>query len=132
MEEVWWVSAIKSFVIINLVLGVKGITRTDERRYALRVHREGYHSKTGIASELAWLTALRVLDFDGDRTALPKVLAAARRRQRVAVAIRVVREDRDRDRRVLIGDSAVGDRDRGSLGDADRFQLLGGGFDHRL
>jgi Ser/Thr protein kinase RdoA (MazF antagonist) len=29
------------------------------RRYALRVHREGYHSKTGIASELAWLTALR-------------------------------------------------------------------------
>ncbi len=29
------------------------------RRWALRVHREGYHSKTAIASELAWLTALR-------------------------------------------------------------------------
>ncbi len=28
-------------------------------RWALRVHREGYHSKTAIASELAWLTALR-------------------------------------------------------------------------
>lgn len=29
------------------------------RRWALRVHREGYHSKNAIASELAWLTALR-------------------------------------------------------------------------
>jgi Ser/Thr protein kinase RdoA (MazF antagonist) len=29
------------------------------RRWALRVHREGYHSKTAIASELAWLNALR-------------------------------------------------------------------------
>lgn len=29
------------------------------RRWALRVHREGYHSKNGIASELAWLMALR-------------------------------------------------------------------------
>ena len=28
-------------------------------RWALRVHREGYHSRTAIASELAWLTALR-------------------------------------------------------------------------
>ncbi len=29
------------------------------RRWALRVHREGYHSRNAIASELAWLTALR-------------------------------------------------------------------------
>jgi Ser/Thr protein kinase RdoA (MazF antagonist) len=29
------------------------------RRWALRVHREGYHSKNAIASELAWLMALR-------------------------------------------------------------------------
>jgi Ser/Thr protein kinase RdoA (MazF antagonist) len=29
------------------------------RRWALRVHREGYHSETAVASELAWLTALR-------------------------------------------------------------------------
>jgi Ser/Thr protein kinase RdoA (MazF antagonist) len=29
------------------------------RRWALRVHREGYHSKNAIASELAWLQALR-------------------------------------------------------------------------
>ena len=26
------------------------------RRWALRVHRDGYHSKNAIASELAWLT----------------------------------------------------------------------------
>ena len=31
----------------------------DGRRWALRVHREGYHSHKAIASELAWLTALR-------------------------------------------------------------------------
>lgn len=29
------------------------------RRYALRVHREGYHAPAAIASELAWVQALR-------------------------------------------------------------------------
>lgn len=29
------------------------------QKWALRVHREGYHSRTGIASELAWLSDLR-------------------------------------------------------------------------
>ena len=28
-------------------------------KWALRVHREGYHSRTAIASELEWLTALK-------------------------------------------------------------------------
>ncbi len=32
---------------------------TSKRSWALRVHREGYHSRGAIASELAWLTALR-------------------------------------------------------------------------
>lgn len=31
----------------------------DGAHWALRVHREGYHSKTAIASELAWAKALR-------------------------------------------------------------------------
>lgn len=31
----------------------------DGRRWALRVHRDRYHSRAAIASELAWLTALR-------------------------------------------------------------------------
>lgn len=31
----------------------------DGRRWALRIHRDGYHSKTAIASELAWLVDLR-------------------------------------------------------------------------
>ena len=35
------------------------VTASDRREYALRVHREGYHSKNAIASELAWLQALR-------------------------------------------------------------------------
>ncbi len=35
------------------------VAATDGGEYALRVHREGYHSKNAIASELAWLMALR-------------------------------------------------------------------------
>jgi Ser/Thr protein kinase RdoA (MazF antagonist) len=31
----------------------------NDQRWALRVHRDGYHSKTAIASELAWLMDLR-------------------------------------------------------------------------
>src|SRR5262245_51769773 len=31
----------------------------DGRRYALRLHRAGYHSRQAVASELAWETALR-------------------------------------------------------------------------
>jgi Ser/Thr protein kinase RdoA (MazF antagonist) len=35
------------------------IEAPDGRRWALRVHRDGYHSRTAIASELAWLVDLR-------------------------------------------------------------------------
>jgi Ser/Thr protein kinase RdoA (MazF antagonist) len=35
------------------------IEATDGQRWALRIHRDGYHSKAAIASELAWLMALR-------------------------------------------------------------------------
>jgi Ser/Thr protein kinase RdoA (MazF antagonist) len=34
----------------------------DGRKWALRVHREGYHTKAAIASELAWLMDLRAQD----------------------------------------------------------------------
>ncbi len=40
-------------------------------RWALRVHREGYHSKAAIASELAWLTALR----EGGSVVTPTAIA---------------------------------------------------------
>ncbi len=36
-----------------------GIESSDGRRWAMRIHRDGYHSKTAIASELAWLMDLR-------------------------------------------------------------------------
>ena len=35
------------------------VEATDGRRWALRIHRDGYHTKTAIASELAWLIDLR-------------------------------------------------------------------------
>ncbi len=36
-----------------------GITSPNGQRWALRIHREGYHTKTAIQSELDWLMALR-------------------------------------------------------------------------
>ena len=41
----------------NAVYRVDSASR--KKRWALRVHREGYHSRAAITSELAWLTALR-------------------------------------------------------------------------
>lgn len=35
------------------------VEATDGQRWALRIHRDGYHSKAAIKSELAWLMALR-------------------------------------------------------------------------
>ena len=35
------------------------VEASDGRKWALRLHREGYHSKAAIASELAWLMDLR-------------------------------------------------------------------------
>jgi Ser/Thr protein kinase RdoA (MazF antagonist) len=36
-----------------------GIVATDGQRWAMRIHRDCYHSKAAIASELAWLMDLR-------------------------------------------------------------------------
>jgi Ser/Thr protein kinase RdoA (MazF antagonist) len=47
-------------VLINLSENATyRVEAPDGRRWALRVHRDGYHSRVAIASELAWLTALR-------------------------------------------------------------------------
>ena len=35
------------------------VTAPDGQRWALRIHRDGYHARAAIASELAWLQALR-------------------------------------------------------------------------
>jgi Ser/Thr protein kinase RdoA (MazF antagonist) len=35
------------------------VEAADGRRWALRIHRDGYHSKTAIASELEWIADLR-------------------------------------------------------------------------
>jgi Ser/Thr protein kinase RdoA (MazF antagonist) len=36
-----------------------GVEAADGRRWALRIHRQGYHSKAAISSELAWMMDLR-------------------------------------------------------------------------
>lgn len=45
--------------MINLSENATYRVDAGERKWALRVHREAYHSRNAIASELAWLVALR-------------------------------------------------------------------------
>ena len=45
------------------------VQAADGRKWALRIHREGYHSKAAIASELAWLMDLRDASIVGSATA---------------------------------------------------------------
>lgn len=59
--DCYGIAAAEPPVLINL--SENATYRVDDassdRRWALRVHREGYHSDEAIASELAWLQALR-------------------------------------------------------------------------
>lgn len=49
-----------SAALINLSENATyAVTAADGRKWALRIHRDGYHSKAAIASELAWLRDLR-------------------------------------------------------------------------
>jgi Ser/Thr protein kinase RdoA (MazF antagonist) len=51
---------VKAVELINLSENATyKITQGNGQKYALRLHRAGYHSKAAIASELAWIQALR-------------------------------------------------------------------------
>src|SRR5262245_35507188 len=57
--------ALPASVTVQLInLSENATYRVDDpatgSKWALRVHREGYHSRTAIASELEWLIALKV------------------------------------------------------------------------
>ena len=45
--------------LLNLSENATYAIEGGDRRYALRIHRDGYHSPRAIASELAWMVALR-------------------------------------------------------------------------
>lgn len=45
--------------LLNLSENATYAVECGDRRYALRIHRDGYHSTAAIASELSWLVALR-------------------------------------------------------------------------
>ena len=45
--------------LLNLSENATYSVEGGDRRYALRVHRDGYHSAAAIASELSWAVALR-------------------------------------------------------------------------
>lgn len=52
--------------------GVFKLTTTDGRRFALRIHRAGYHSDASLRSELEWMAALKASGL-----AVPELLPAA-------------------------------------------------------
>jgi Ser/Thr protein kinase RdoA (MazF antagonist) len=58
--------------LLNVSENATFLVETAEERTVLRIHRRGYHGEAQIASELAWLDALR--DEAGIRT--PQVVAA--------------------------------------------------------
>ncbi len=45
--------------LLNLSENATYAVEGGDRRYAIRIHRDGYHSPSAIASELSWLVALR-------------------------------------------------------------------------
>jgi Ser/Thr protein kinase RdoA (MazF antagonist) len=53
-------AAVSSLQLVNLSENATyRVDTADEKSFALRVHREGYHDRIAIASELAWLIDLR-------------------------------------------------------------------------
>lgn len=83
-------------------------------RYALRVHRPGYHSDAELESELAWIAALR---DDGFRT--PRVIPASDGRMMVRVAAPPVPEPRQVDVLEWFDGSPLGAAETEALTDAD-------------
>ena len=72
--------ALPSAVTVKLInLSENATYRVDDpatgSKWALRVHREGYHSLTAIASELEWLIALKA----SGAAITPTPIAGARR-----------------------------------------------------
>lgn len=89
----------------------------DGRRWALRVHRDGYHARVAIESELAWLRALR----DNDIVVTPRPVAG-----RDGALIQVVGHDRlPRPRHVVLSEWEAG-AEPGIDADLTRpFEVLG-------
>ncbi len=105
-------------VLINLSENATyRVEAPDGRRWALRVHRAGYHSRVAIASELAWLTALR----DNGVVVTPRPVAG-----RDGEVIQVVGNDRlTRPRHVVLSDWEAGS-EPGIDADLTRpFEVLG-------
>jgi Ser/Thr protein kinase RdoA (MazF antagonist) len=55
----WGISEDAALKLISLSENAMFLVVSGDRRWVLRVHRTGYHSKNGVRSELAWMKALR-------------------------------------------------------------------------
>jgi Ser/Thr protein kinase RdoA (MazF antagonist) len=87
-------------------------------RSVLRVHREGYHSKTAIASELAWMDALRaeaglttpeaIPARDGERIQTDRVAGLPRERHMVMFAF-IEGEEPDETRDLILPFERLGE-----------------------
>ena len=94
-----------------------GFEAPDGRRWALRIHRDGYHSKTAIASELAWLMDLR----DSGVVITPRPVKG-----RDGEIIQLVSHPRDaRPRHVVLSDWETGAEPGIGRGSVKTFEVLG-------
>ena len=91
----------------------------DGRRYALRIHRPGYHSGAALRSELEWMSALASKGI-----AVPEVIPAADGRLLVCEAHASVPEPRDIDLFAWIDGEPFGSVEEGLGDNAERIEHL--------
>ena len=86
-----------------------------DKKWALRVHRAGYHSRAAIASELAWQAALK-----GSKTVVTATSLQGRDGERIQT---VAHEGLDQPRNVVLFDWEAGSEPAST--DVTGFELLG-------
>ena len=84
------------------------------QRYALRVHRAGYHSDAELESELSWIKAINSSEL---RT--PQVINTTSGRQFARVSVRDVPEERQVDLLEWFEGTTIDTVEGGELGEAD-------------
>jgi Ser/Thr protein kinase RdoA (MazF antagonist) len=90
------------------------VVAADGRRYAIRVHRAGYHSDAELESELQWMQALAADGFD-----VPELVPTSAGRLFEVVSHREIPEPRQVDLFAWIDGQPLGSVESGLEGDAE-------------
>ncbi len=71
VQERWKIPCDAKAILINISENLTWRLEADNWRRILRVHRPGYHTRTGIESELAWLAAVQAQTGLSTAAAIP-------------------------------------------------------------